>query len=214
LLPGCNLFLRAYEGWSNFKTTLKRLTKKIAGSTCDWISLRKSPLARTAAHGCLEPPRQDRSHQSSETADLGLCLDRFYVSDHAGFCFWDFVELVGLAECADQSALGEWLQAQSPKSVEAIMSVNWDLVAEVDFLELQKGDLSIATPVQNKFQAPKERRKRQMSNPGKFNLFCACSSPSPLCRTVSPLPGLRIHRQTEMVGLRLRLLKARQEANG
>lgn len=41
------------------------------------------------------------------------------------------VELVGLAKGADQSTLGEWLRAQSPKSVEAVMSINRDFVAEV-----------------------------------------------------------------------------------
>jgi hypothetical protein len=35
-------------------------------------------------------------------------------------------ELVGLAKGADQTTLGKWLQVQAPKSVEAVMSVNWD----------------------------------------------------------------------------------------
>ncbi len=41
------------------------------------------------------------------------------------------VELVGLAKGADQSSLGEWLRAQSSQSVEAVMTVNRDFVAEV-----------------------------------------------------------------------------------
>ena len=41
------------------------------------------------------------------------------------------VELVGLAKGADQSTLGEWLRAQSERSVEAVMDINRHFVAEV-----------------------------------------------------------------------------------
>lgn len=41
------------------------------------------------------------------------------------------LELVGLAQGADQSTLGEWLRAQSPQTVEAVMAVNRDFVGRV-----------------------------------------------------------------------------------
>jgi hypothetical protein len=41
------------------------------------------------------------------------------------------MELVGLAEGADQSTLGEWLRAQTPQTVEAVMSLNRNVVAQV-----------------------------------------------------------------------------------
>ena len=41
------------------------------------------------------------------------------------------VELVGLAKGADQSTLGEWLRSQSERSVEAVMGINRNFVAEV-----------------------------------------------------------------------------------
>ena len=46
--------------------------------------------------------------------------------------------LIGLVKGAGQTILGEWLRAQSPKSVEAVMSVNRDFVAQVAFLKLQR----------------------------------------------------------------------------
>ena len=41
------------------------------------------------------------------------------------------MELVGLTQGADQSTLGEWLRAQTPKTVEAVMAVNRDFVRQV-----------------------------------------------------------------------------------
>ena len=55
------------------------------------------------------------------------------------------VEMVGLAMGADHSTLGEWLRPQFPKSVEAVLSVNRDFVAEAAFLKIQGSDLFIAT---------------------------------------------------------------------
>lgn len=40
-------------------------------------------------------------------------------------------ELVGLSAGADQSTLGEWLRAQTPRTVEAVMSINRNFVQQV-----------------------------------------------------------------------------------
>lgn len=41
------------------------------------------------------------------------------------------MELVGLTKGADQSTLGEWLRAQTPQTVEAVMAVNRHFVSQV-----------------------------------------------------------------------------------
>lgn len=41
------------------------------------------------------------------------------------------MELVGLTQGADQSTLGEWLRAQTPQTVEAVMAVNRNFVSQV-----------------------------------------------------------------------------------
>lgn len=41
------------------------------------------------------------------------------------------MDLVGLTKGADQSTLGEWLRAQTPKTVEAVMAVNRTFVSQV-----------------------------------------------------------------------------------